>query len=409
MPDRTRLLRMLSCALGAWGLLTGLDHAAAIGFYSTEPGPTVTVRVARPTLVWRIFPEPGTVVADAAMTINDIPVRPQYSQAWGALTFTPSQPLPAGPYVVRCRVITSNGELAAAKTKEWSFRVPEEAALTLPAPGPKEREALEVANALRRRLTLPLFRSDIRLCASSAAHTSYLIQNRAGGHDESPGRRGFTGERPHLRMAAFDYPGLKTAEDVMQISPGELSPVKAVNELFDAPYHREPFMDPGLEDFGSSTQAGYSTLNFGSLRPLYTGPPRIILYPVPGQKEVPTTFPGGEIPDPLRLHGVKAPTGYILSFFLFAAGKPIIRVVGGQLLDAERHPVPFFLNTPANDDQLTNGAFLIPKEPLSPDSRYTATIQAVTSGGLNISRTWSFTTAATKREGEPAPAVGKPK
>jgi hypothetical protein len=397
----------LSLIVGVLALVGASERATAIGFYSVEPGPTGTVRIARPTLVWRIFPEPGTVVADAGMTINDIPVRPVYSQAWGALTFTPAQPLPAGPYFVRCRVVTSDGELAGAKTKEWSFRVAEDATLTLPPPGAKEREALEIANSYRRRLNLPLFRSDIRLCASAAAHTSYLRVNRAGGHDEQPGRKGFTGEQPHHRIEAFDYPGLKTAEDVMQISRGELSVHDAVSGLFDAPYHREPFMDPGLEDFGSSNQEGYSTLNFGSLRPLYTGPPRIVLYPVPGQKDVPTTFTGGEIPDPLRMHGAKAPTGYILSYFLFAAGTPVIRVVGGQLTDAGGQQVPIFLNTPANDDKLTNGAFLIPRKPLEPGARYTATIQALTSGGLNISRTWSFTTADPNAKPASGPTKGK--
>jgi hypothetical protein len=383
-------------------LLGTLSSAGGTGFYSTEPGPTGTVRVARPTLIWRIFPTPGTVVSDGLMSINGIVVQPAYSVEWGALYFTPLEPLPPGPYQVRCRVKVEDGRLIAEREKEWSFRVAEDALLTLPAPSTPQREALAAANALRRKLSLPLLTLDDRLCASSLAHSSYLQKNRASGHTQTPNKPGFTGVEPHQRMAAFNYPGLKTAEDVARLPGNENSPVAAAQRLFDAPYHREPFMDPGLEDFGAGVLGNYTTLNFGSLRPLYSGPPRIVLYPLPGQKDVPVTFDGGEIPDPLRMHGAKAPVGYILTYFLFAAGEPIIRVTGARFTTAEGEPVPFFLNTPANDDKLTNGALLIPQEPLEPGTHYKAAIQAFTPTGINLSRTWSFTTA---KEEAPVPAA----
>jgi len=397
---RRRSPRNFKSLLLGTALLAVLSSAQGAGYYSTAPGPTVTMQVGRPTLVWRIFPEVDSAVLDAAMTINDVLVQPGFSREWGALTFTPAQPLPPGPYVVRCRVQVGNARAAVTQEKEWSFRVAENAVLSLPALNAQQREALDTANGLRRKLGLPLFRSDLRLCASSSAHCSYLKTNRVDGHDEVPGKPGFTGARPHERIQAFDYPSLSSSEDVIHQSPGTLVPAEAVQKLFDAPYHREPFLDPGLEDFGSGILEGYGTLNFGSLRPLYTGPPRILLYPLPGQKEIPTRFNGGEVPDPLRMHGVKAPTGYVISYFLFTAGTPVIQVAGAQLTKADGTPVPILLNTPANDDKLTNGAFLIPRDPLQPNTRYVATIQA-SSSGVNLSRTWSFTTG--DDEGKPKP------
>lgn len=396
-PRRFSFALLILCLLGSLGSAGGAE------FYSTEPGPAGVVRVARPTLVWRIFPTPGTIVSAGLMSINEIVVQPAYSAEWGALYFTPPEPLPPGPYQVRCRVKVEDRQLIAEKETEWSFRVAEDAVASLPPPSTSQREALEAANALRRKLSLPLLSLDVRLCASSLSHSSYLQKNRASGHTQTPGKPGFTGVEPHQRMQAFNYPGLKTGENVAQAPVERNTILEATRRLFDAPYHRKPFMDPGLEDFGAGVLGNYTTLNFGSLRPLYSGPPRIVLYPLPNQKDVPTTFEGNEIPDPLRTHGAKTPCGYILTYFLFAAGNPIIRVTGARLTTAEGTPVPFFLNAPANDDQLTNGAFLIPQEPLEPGTRYTATIQAFTANGINLSRIWSFTTA--KEEKAPAPAA----
>ena len=107
------------------------------------------------------------------------------------------------------------------------------------------------------------------------------------------------------------------------------------------------------------------------------------------------------------MHGAKAPVGYVITYFVYAAENPIIQVTGAQLLTADKKPVPFYLNTPANDDELTNGALLIPREPLQPGARYTATIQAFTANGINISRTWSFTTASEKPQPAPVAAPGR--
>lgn len=394
------LALLVLCLLGVLG------SASGVGYYSVQPGPTGIVRVTQPLLIWRIFPTPGTIVSDGIMSINDVVVQPAYSPQWGALYFVPPRPLPPGPYVVRCRIKVEDRELIAEKEKEWSFRVAEDAVVTLPLPDTSQREAYAAANAFRRKLSLPLYALDARLCASAAAHSEYLLRNRITGHEETPGRPGFTGAEPHERMEAFNYPGLSTSEDVSQVPEKDNSPTQAVQGLIDAPYHREPFLDPGMEEFGAGRAGPYTTLNFGTLRPLYVGPPRIVLSPTAGEKEVPLTFEGHEHPDPLRMHDAKAPVGYVIAYFVYAAQNPIIQVAGASLTTADKKPVPFLLNTPANDDKLTNGAFIIPVEPLKPNTRYIAAIQASTFSGINLTRTWSFTTASEKAP--PAPAVAPP-
>ena len=90
--------------------------------------------------------------------------------------------------------------------------------------------------------------------------------------------------------------------------------------------------------------------------------------------------------------GVSGPVGYVITFLHFTPDRAPIRVYGATLTDDAGRDVPFFLNTPANDDFLPYGALVIPQRPLKPNARYSVSVAASTDDGRNISRRWSFTT-----------------
>ncbi len=224
-----------------------------------------------------------------------------------------------------------------------------------------------------------------RLCAAASAHSRYLQMNGEFGHEESPGKAGYVGADLMMRLTAFGYGG-GAYED---INLGRPTLGSAVRSLFDAPYHRIPFLQPGSPDFGIGTSGRITTLDFGR-----TALSETAVSPGDGQRGVPSAWNSIETPDPLRLHEVKRPVGYVIVFVYYTPDNERIRVTSAFLTDSRGREIPFFLNAPTNDNHLTNAVFLIPRQPLKPANTYTVSVDAYAASGKNISREWNFTTAA---------------
>jgi uncharacterized protein YkwD len=359
--------------------------AARIEYSTAEPAPTGELRVACPTIAWKISPNGSTRVTGVSLTLNRKPVTARFDAARSRVTYTPDAPLSVGSYDVHCKVVL-NGQFAVEKN--WQFRVGACAQEKAADPAPDQTTLVAEINAVRRQLNLPPLKIDARLCAAAAVHSGYLAANRAVGHEQNADKAEYVAASAGDRVSAFGYAG----SCYESISQGLPAAVEAVRGLFDAPYHRAPFLQPGVFDVGAGVKKDIVTLLFGASEAV-----GVVTYPTDGQKDVPTRWSGNETPNPLRVHGGGAatgPTGYIITFFSFGGDDPKVIVAGATLTAPDGRAVPVWLNTPANDDFLKNGALIIPRKPLAPATTYRVTVEATDDSGADRSRSWSFTTAA---------------
>ena len=418
-----RLVAVLALAIATLAFPAACAHAGrqnsssnSLVYTTSDPRPSGHVRVARPTLTWRIWASDGSSakVTKASLKLNGQSVPVIYDAARRSLVHEPTQPLEKGVvYIAKAQVIFSR---EFAVNREWQFTIAPDALDALPSTlNAYQTNALAAANEIRRSLGLPPFRPDAALSAAAQAHSGYVTRNRRGGHFQQENLPGFVGATPGDRIAAFGYAGGEIAENV---GVGSLSVSSAVTGLFDAPYHRLPFLHPGAALLGVGYAAGEGrsyppclTMEFGMPD---THAEATIVYPREGQTNVPTSWDGNENPNPLRFYSSArrgARVGYVISFSYFAGRDPdrsrrsndedrkaIIVRAATLMRDADDTPVPVYVNTPSSDEELDNTALLIPRTPLAPGTTYRVTVEAVSAaGGRDISRTWRFTTSGVRR------------
>jgi hypothetical protein len=347
--------------------------------------PTGKIHVSSVRLAWRLRPAKGTQIANISFTLNGSPVPSEYSATESCAFGKLSNALAPGVYTVGCDVECDDGSVFH---NDWSFTVLPSAVKELPPPTPAQVRACERANSFRRLAGLPDFHIDSRLCAAAVAHTKYLHRNSVFSHEEQESQAGFIGAHPGDRVVAYGYDN-SSFEDLASTTE-EFSDT-LIDELFHAPYHRVPFLQPGTPDFGVALDQDIAALEFGA-----TGTIQEVHYPVDGQQDVPLVFTNNEQPDPLRIHGVGGETGYVITLFYFTPTDERMTVKSATLTLKDGTPVPCYVNTPANDDALKNGVLIIPKKYLKPLTTYTAAVEATTTSGETISRRWSFTTSAKK-------------
>ncbi len=345
-------------------------------------GPVGEVRVKRPTFAWSVVPQGGKRVTASSVTLNGLPVPTVYDPRRGELRYTPEKPLPQGVYAV---VMNVEVDAAVRFKREWKTVVPPGAAERLPAPGPRQTNVFLVLNRLRAAMGLDPFTLDPALCAAADSHARYLAENDATGHEQTQGRPGFTGTHPWDRTRAYGFSGgTWEAAGYVVADPSE-----AVAAIFDAPYHRVPFLQPGTARLGVGVSARGTVID----GEMFLGR-GAVTSPAPDQREIPVSWRGYERPDPLRMWPVlQRPVGYPIVLADFAGdGETAQLVVTSARLILGGKPVETYLNTPANDELLTDAAILLPVEPLRPGATYTVAIVA-SRGARDLSRRWSFTTA----------------
>lgn len=369
---------------GSGGTNASAAAASAIEYEAYDPAPTGALRVARPTFVWRIIPVGDSRVTAVALTINGKPVSAAYDTARSAVVYEPDFAFAPGAYKVRCEVTLDE---VWTVERDWQFSIARDAVNALPAPDARQQKALADVNAVRRMVGLPVLRLDNRLCAAASGHSNYLRKNNRIQHTQQKGGKGFVGQDVGARVGTFGYAGgcFET------ISEGADSLSQAVTDLFDAPYHRAAFLQPGGGDFGAGVDGDLVTLIFGA-----SDTESVVTYPANGQKNVPLSWDGNETPNPLRLHIGGAPSGrvgYAITLFHHSPAPSRLKIRQASLFTAaDNKPVPAFINTPDNDDFLPNGVLLVPKKPLRPATAYKVIVTGQTETGMDISRTWTFTT-----------------
>lgn len=366
------------------------------------PVPTGIVRVTHPTLSFPIVPNGPAKITQVDMVLNQTPVAASYSETKKAVVYQPTQPLPPGEYHVQCRLAFDD---ASSFRQEWRFAVAADAVTDLPEPTVRQRALFDAVNALRRSLGQPPFALSKTLCAAAQAHARYARLNRSGDfHEEQLGRLGVTGVLPQDRTDAFGFVDpVREVGSTDTFSQGE----GLVMKLFDAPYHRLPFLEPDACPLGTGSEGGLHDYLATVLEISRSETEATVVSPFPDQRRVPTTWVDNESPDPLRIHPPHSPlVGYVIVFAHFCPGAGRLTAtdritVTDMTLTAAGEEIQVFWNTPANDAQLTDSALLIPQQPLMPGTTYHVAVKAATEGGTDISREWDFTTA-----GAP-PSVGR--
>jgi hypothetical protein len=183
------------------------------------------------------------------------------------------------------------------------------------------------------------------------------------------------------RLSSFGFIG-GAAEDVGYLSKkGFRETIKA---LFDAPYHRVAFLQPGKPHLGAGIEDNRVALDFEMNQ--VEG---ITMSPRDGQTGVPSSWDGFESPSPLRNHPVKSNVGYPIVIAGF--GSHDVHIMSGTAsLKLDGVPVECYVNAPDNDEHLNSAVLLIPVHPLAP-GRYDATADLTLINGSTKTVAWSFT------------------
>ena len=375
----------LASLLLSFAFLPSAAHANRTEYSEFEPAPSGSLRVSRPTVAWKIIPHGGAQVTAVELELNGKSVTATYEAARQAVWYTPQTALAAGSYAVHCKVVIDN---EVPVEKDWKFSVSRDASPLLSGPTTSQKAVCDEINAVRRNMNLPLLTVDNRLCAAAAGHCAYLAQTNQASHHQTSSNSGFVGTTAGERVGTFGYAG----GCYESISAGVATPTGAVRGLFDAPYHRAPFLQPGVFDMGAGVDGKFVTLLFGT-----SAASGIVTYPADGQKNVPVTWDGFETPNPLRVHaGARGPMGYAITLFSFSNDETRLLVKSATLTGTDGKPVAIYLNTPQNDDFLQNGVLVIPQKPLRPGVTYHVSVNVSDEAGHDLTRSWSFTTAASQ-------------
>lgn len=284
---------------------------------------------------------------------------------------------------------------AEAGGKDWSR------AWTFTTAGADEgrRQAVEAflkrLNAHRKAAGLGPVSADPDLCAPCTAHARYLERNFGqkdlNWNDEDAALPGASDEgRRIARRALVDAGG------------GAESSADWCVASFIA---REMVLDAALRRLavGAAPHAsgGFVWVIDAQGGRGERGPAEAVLFPGPGQKDVPTAYPSGEAP-PISDADGAAPCGYAVTA-LFPP-RTAVADVEARLADEAGKEVEAYISTPKNP--AIRGApqrciGLVPKSVLRPGAKYTVVTSAKV-GGEAWTRTWDFHTAGDSDDDEAA-------
>lgn len=259
------------------------------------------------------------------------------------------------------------------------------------APG----KALEwVDSRFRRPLGLPDLIWDGSLAKAAQAHADYFARNGYSGHDEKPGRPGFTGRFPQDRCTAAGFSG-----SCGEVAHGADEIMGATRSWMETPFHGTPFLSDLRVGLGARARGGA----VGNVSGEGPAPGTIVdldapanspeaslrVWPFDGAKNVPTTWNGGERPDPLAAYtGDHDNVGPVLFAWSLSPATASLTGPGGR-------PVPLF--APAWERKRRTSAPSLPVGPgwsavfaarrLSGQTRYTLHIDRD-----GVRRDFTFTT-----------------
>ncbi len=360
---------------------------ASSGITYYPPYPQGKVGILSPEVGWQVNIGDNKITK-AYFYLNNKEYVAKYDKTRN--TFYLNTTLPVGDYEVIAK-ITLNGYWEIKE--KWSFSIVPKALAKLPTPLTYQQKGIDLANDYRHLLNLPtfLFHNGINLAAQK--HAEYQNLNQILTHTEETNKNDFFGETVLDRVNYYGFYG-NAAEDVSFT----YSQLEAIDGLFDAPYHRFPFLDPSLIYFGYGSKGNYYALNFGSKN--IQNEILFISYPFPNANYVPTFWEDNETPDPLRFYVNRLKrVGYPITFGFYGEGVEGIKITTAKLYEAGGKEVDFYLNWPkksgGNDDHLQHEVIIIPKSPLKNNLTYTVSVDyilIVNGQEYPDQKTWKFTT-----------------
>lgn len=365
-------------------------QAERTGVYTWASLPSGDIGISRPEIQLKMQ-FPGLTLSAYTMLINGKSVPVVYDRKKEAFTYTPGSALAAGDHSVKLQVQFKG---YAAKIYRWSFTVKPHAIAEMPAAGAKQLNALAAINLLRTDAGLSKVGLHDKLILTASAHAKYQQLNGRITHVQTKGNAGFVGETVGERTAYYGYSAPMVAEDISMQTTASVSAAKAIQDLYDAPYHRVPFLNPALTDIGYSQNGKFHVVLFG----MDEHPAVPVAVGSPVGTNVPPSWNGHETPDPLRYHsGVRYPVGYPILTGVYGKGIKRVVPVTASLVSSNGKRVTLLVNSSGKDPYLTHEVLYLPKTPLTPATTYQAkvTMKAYHNDGSRklYTKEWSFTTA----------------
>jgi uncharacterized protein YkwD len=255
-------------------------------------------------------------------------------------------------------------------------------------PAARAEDVFELLNQYREKARLPKVRLQPLLSRGCDLHALYLSKNPfkgLSGHDEDPKGAGYTEEGMRAGKRSVISP----------FAPHE-TPLEGMDSLMATLYHRVSVLQPPLTEIGigwafRKDGIGHLVIDVASLEGKPDAKTWPVLYPAPGQTDVPVEFGLGsrETPNPLPADAETA--GYPITIQF---PEKVDKVLDLEVsLSEGGKDVPCWLSTPdkpARADWPQPGVVcLIPKEKLKPATTYQVKFQYRSSGAA---RDWSFTT-----------------
>jgi hypothetical protein len=250
--------------------------------------------------------------------------------------------------------------------------------------------ALAIINAERQANGIPPLNENVQWSQGCAEYVRYLNLNPSAfgtdAHHEKPGNPGYT-----------DAGALAAASSLLT----EGNTWFGTNPWESAPLHLASILSPLTKQIGVAAAGGYSCLAIEANQSS-PGANVFFTYPGPGRTNVPTWEDTlDEVPNPTEILNLTEDTGPFL--FVYGDGAwtrdsyHSFVVSQASLTAADGTAVALTVvdqNTPALNIYVpVAAAMLVPIHPLAAKTTYTASV-TVTSMGVTLSHTWSFTTGA---------------
>ncbi|MEI7026908.1 stalk domain-containing protein [Paenibacillus sp. y28] len=389
-----------------WSVTLAIPAPAAQAYsYSFQQFPDNLVGITKPAITLLFDTDMKRSPTHFSMSLNGENVQAVYDNKKGTFEYTPDQDLLPGTYTVRMSISYSGYQPIE---HSWTFTVAADAYKQFPAPGTEQIKGLAVINDYREIHQLPSLNLNDQLNAIASAHAKYLDRNKVGQgkgseanlHLEEKGKPEFVGATPGERSVYYGFLS-SIGEDAAYLKGGSIT--EAIDALFDAPYHRTPFLDPATEEIGIAKAGDYTIIEFGLKSGKST---QLVVSPAAGDRYVPTSFYGHETPDPIRMYPqADYPIGYPMMANYTGQDIETVKLLKSELTNTRTNqPVKVLANDPVNDDSLTASVIMMPIEPLQLDTSYHAKLwlQVVKKDGTSQEdiKEWDFTT-------EPVEGLGK--
>ena len=290
------------------------------------------------------------------------------------------------------------------------------------------QDALLYFNQIRHRVGLIPLERDERLEKAVLLHCKYMDQAGKLSHKEKPGKPFFTGKMPDQRAVQA---GLHCRYVAENLSFNQENERDAINDLLATVYHRFSLLSPNLDIAGFAHYGRYYGLMLANsyldslcyafhsnpdlisfiyvsvcdlyqkkiplldflnaLERVQQKNASIIVYPYPGQREVPVAF-SEEEPNPVPKCFV---VGYPITVEFNPYYYPLLPTnVVIKLRDSRGRVVPSRLLTASNDPHHKLNLYqyaLLPKKVLQPSEKYWVELR-YREGGVRHKKTWSFQT-----------------